>query len=78
MTARMQAGAALLLAVGLHVGAFAMAPNPAGAVSSGASGADLVSLEAVSTSMADLVQDWDRPPALTDDAAPAPPPANRL
>lgn len=77
MTARVQAGAALLLAVALHVGAFAMAPEPAGAVASGASGADLVSLEAVDASMADLVQAWDRPPAVADATPPQQPISNK-
>ncbi|MCU0901614.1 MAG: energy transducer TonB [Cypionkella sp.] len=62
MSARVQAGLALMLAAGLHVAAFALRPQEAGAVASGAGGADLVSLQAADASLAALVEDWDRPP----------------
>lgn len=62
MSARLQAGAALVLALGLHLGAFALQPDPAGAVAAGAGGSDLVSLQAADASLSDLIAEWDRPP----------------
>lgn len=69
-SARVQAVCALTLAVGLHVGAFATRPAPAGAVSSGSGGEDLVSLQAADASLAELVADWDRPPQPVTEPAP--------
>ena len=63
MSAHWQAGLALVLAAGLHLGAFASRDGPAGAVSAGAGGADLLSLQAQDAVIADLVAAWDRPPA---------------
>ena len=76
MSARLQAGLALALALGLHLAVFAFRPEAAGAVSSGAGGADLVSLQAADASLSDLVAEWDRPPAPQSEALAelAPPP----
>lgn len=62
MSARLQAGIAITIAVGLHVSVFAIRPPEAGAVSAGAGGGDLVSLQAADAVLADLVAEWDRPP----------------
>jgi periplasmic protein TonB len=62
MSARLQAGLALALALGLHVAMFSLRPEVAGAVSTGAGGEDLVSLQAADASLADLIAEWDRPP----------------
>ena len=72
MTARGQAVLALGAALGLHVGAFALQPGPAGAVSSGAGGTALVSLAAADGTLADIVATWDRPPVLDQPASPQP------
>ncbi|MDR7123954.1 TonB family protein [Pseudotabrizicola sp. 4114] len=69
-SAPVQAVCALTLAIGLHIAAFVSQPAPAGAVSSGAGGEDLVSLQAADASLADLVADWDRPPQPVTEPAP--------
>lgn len=74
--ARLQAAAALILALGLHLGAFALRPGPAGASGSGAGGADMISLQAAGPSVSDMVAAWDAPPdtpALSELAVPATP-----
>ncbi|MCZ8077637.1 MAG: energy transducer TonB [Rhodobacteraceae bacterium] len=74
--ARLQAAAALILALGLHLGAFALRPGPAGASGSGAGGADMISLQAAGPSVSDMVAAWDSPPdtpALSELAVPATP-----
>ena len=58
MSGHLQAGLAVAVAVALHIGLFALQPEPAGAVSSGAGGADLVSLQAADAVLADLVADY--------------------
>lgn len=63
MSARLHASLALGLALGLHVAGFALQPGPAGAVSAGAGGADMLSLQAADASLSDLIAEWDRPPA---------------
>ena len=81
MSAPLHAGLALALALGLHIGAFALRLDPAGAVAAGSGGDDLVSLQAADASLADLIDAWDRPPApevsaladLTPPDAPEPP-----
>ncbi|MDP2080477.1 MAG: energy transducer TonB [Pseudotabrizicola sp.] len=91
MSARLHAGLALALALGLHVAAFSLRPETVGAVAAGAGGDDLVSLQAADAALADLIRDWDRqpmpeakpladltPPALPDTPpllAPAPDPS---
>ena len=62
-SARLQAAVALILALGLHLGAFALRPGPAGASGSGAGGTDMVSLQAAGPSVAEMVAAWDAPPA---------------
>jgi len=61
--ARLQAAVALILALGLHLGAFALRPGPAGASGSGAGGTDMISLQAAGPSVAEMVAAWDAPPA---------------
>lgn len=73
--ARLQAAAALILALGLHLGAFALRPDPAGASGSGAGGADQISLQAAGPSVSAMVAAWDSPPdvpALPGLSIPAP------
>lgn len=75
-----EGGAALGLALVVHLGGFAFSPEPPSAASSGEGGVDLVSLEAADATIAEMVAEWDRPPDLTqpDDAPPdlsEPPPA---
>jgi protein TonB len=70
MIGRVQAALALAAALGLHIGAFALHPGPAGAVASGAGGAALVSLAASDGALADLVAAWDRPPEPSPAVAP--------
>ena len=60
-----EGGAALGLALALHLGAFAWAPEAPAALASGDGGVDLISLEAADASIAELVAEWDRPPELT-------------
>lgn len=67
MSGHLQAGLAVAVAVALHIGLFALQPEPAGAVSSGAGGADLVSLQAADAVLADLVAAWDAPPQMMAD-----------
>ncbi|QCO54744.1 TonB family protein [Pseudorhodobacter turbinis] len=62
MSGRLQACVAIALAMGLHVGAFALHPAPIGANSSGAGGENLLSLQAANASIAEMVDDWDEPP----------------
>lgn len=69
-TGRGQAVLALCAALGLHVGAFALHPGPAGAVASGAGGAALVSLAASDGALEELVAAWDRPPVLAPEVPP--------
>ncbi len=73
MSGRLQAAAALALAVGLHLAAFALREAPVGAVSSGAGGEDLVSLQAANASIAEMVEAWDKPPELAAVPEVAPP-----
>lgn len=63
MSGRAQAFLALVLAGGLHVSAFALYPPSLGAASSGAGGESLLTLQAADGALADLVAEWDRPPA---------------
>ncbi|MFN3360526.1 MAG: hypothetical protein ACK421_03730, partial [Pseudanabaenaceae cyanobacterium] len=58
----LHAGLALALALGLHVAVFAIRTPEAGAMSAGAGGTDLVSLQAADAVLADLIAEWDRPP----------------
>lgn len=60
----LQAALALGLAIALHLGAVAFRPGPAGVVSAGDGGADLVSVQVADPGWADLVADWDRAPDL--------------
>lgn len=72
--ARFQALLALSLAVILHLAAFAMRPDAAGASASGAGGSDLITLQAADGSMADLVATWQTPPQVSPaPSAPASP-----
>ncbi len=79
-SAQVQAALALILALGLHFGAFALRPAPAGATGSGAGGRDLLALQAAGPSLAAMVAVWDAPPqtpdlpVLSDPPAPAAPP----
>ncbi|WP_050526431.1 energy transducer TonB [Pseudorhodobacter aquimaris] len=72
MNGRIQAGVAIALALGLHVGAFALRPAPVGAISAGAGGEDLLSLQAANASIAEMVEDWDAPPQPVQAAEPPP------
>ena len=78
--ARLQAAVALILALGLHLGAFALRPGPAGASGSGAGGSELIALQAAGPSVAEMVAAWDAPPtapplpALAAPVAPEAPP----
>jgi len=75
MSARLQAAAAIAMAAGLHLGAFALRPASVGAVSSGAGGEGLVSLQSADASIAEMVEAWDKPPEIetTPDATPPQP-----
>lgn len=74
MTSKLHALAALAVAVALHLAAFAWRPPEAGAVSSGAGGEALVSLEASSGSIAEMVEEWERPPEPASEPPPQVPP----
>lgn len=75
MSGRIHAIVAVTLAAALHLGAFALRPDPAGAVSAGAGGEDVVSIQAAEGALADLVAEWTRPPeALTEAPAAEPQP----
>ncbi|MBU2865646.1 energy transducer TonB [Pacificibacter marinus] len=78
MSARLQAAAAIAMAAGLHLGAFALRPATVGAVSSGAGGEGLVSLQAANASIAEMVEAWDKPPEIemTPDVTPPQPVQN--
>lgn len=78
MSARLQATVAVAMAAGLHLGAFALRPATVGAVSSGAGGESLVSLQAADASIAEMVEAWDAPPEveMTPDATPPQPVQN--
>lgn len=67
-----EGGTALGLALALHLGAFAWAPEAPAALASGDGGVDLISLEAADASIAELVAEWDRPPELTPPADASP------
>lgn len=69
---RSQAGVAIVLALALHVAGFVLRPEEAGAVSAGAGGEDLVSLQAADASIEALVEDWDKPPEVVEDTPPEP------
>lgn len=63
-----------LLALGVHVAAFVTLPEEGGAVASGAGGDALVSLQASSGAIEQMVADWERPPEVaTELEAPTPP-----
>ncbi|TGD42068.1 energy transducer TonB [Pseudotabrizicola sediminis] len=62
MSARLQAGLAIALALFLHVALFAIRTPQAGAMPAGAAGTGLVSLQAADATLADLITEWDRPP----------------
>ncbi|MDO9637836.1 MAG: energy transducer TonB [Pseudotabrizicola sp.] len=62
MSARLHAGLAIAIALGLHVAVFAIRTPQAGAMSAGAGGTDLVSLQAADAVLAELITEWDRPP----------------
>ncbi len=70
--AQLHAGLALILAVGLHLGAFAFRPQLAGATSSGEGGADLISIQAADASLTDMIAAWDRPPDVVPEVPSAP------
>lgn len=70
--AQLHAGLALILAVGLHLGAFALRPQQAGAASSGDGGADIISIQAADASLTDMIAAWDRPPERVPEVPPAP------
>lgn len=53
---------AVAVALGLHLGLFALRSDPGGAMSSGGGGQDLISLEAADASVAAMIRDWDTPP----------------
>ncbi len=63
MRGALEAVAALCAALALHLSAFALRP-PEGATASGAGGEALVSLEASSGTIAEMVAEWERPPEL--------------
>ena len=71
---KLHALAALTLAVALHLAAFAWRPTEAGASASGAGGDALVSLEASSGSIAQMVEEWERPPEPVAEPVPQLPP----
>lgn len=75
---KLHAFVALIVAVALHLAAFAWRPPEAGAVSSGAGGEALVSLEASSGSIAEMVEDWERPPEPVTEPPPQVPPQMAL
>ncbi|MCA0270664.1 MAG: energy transducer TonB [Proteobacteria bacterium] len=62
-----EGGAFVALALALHAGVFVLRPAPAGVSSSGNGGTELLSLQAASASVAEMVAEFDRL------AAPAPP-----
>ncbi|GGH58423.1 TonB family protein [Frigidibacter albus] len=65
---------ALALAIALHLAAFAWRPTEAGATASGAGGDAMVSLEASSGSIAEIVEEWERPPEPVAEPVPQPAP----
>lgn len=69
---RWQAGLAVAAALGLHMAGFTLRPDEAGAVSAGAGGEDLVSLQAADASITALVEDWDKPPEVVEETPPEP------
>jgi len=71
---RLHALVALTLAVALHLAAFAWRPTEAGAAASGAGGDAMVSLEASSGSIAEMVEEWERPPERVAEPVPQLPP----
>ena len=71
---KLHALAALTLAVALHLAAFAWRPTEAGATASGAGGDAMVSLEASSGSIAEMVEEWERPPEPVAEPVPQPAP----
>ena len=62
MSGRIHAVLAIVVALGLHIGIFALKPEPAGAIAAGADGLDLVSLQAADASVSEMVDDWNKPP----------------
>lgn len=68
--ARVQGLFALAIAVAIHASVFILRPQNAGAVSAGIGGEDLVSLEAADAVLADLIEEWDRPPEVENVAQP--------
>lgn len=79
MRAAAEVAGAVGLAVALHLGAFAWAPQVPGAVASGEGGQQPASLEAADARLAALVDSWERPPVtapvVPDLALTAPSPA---
>lgn len=71
---KLHALAALTLAIALHLAAFAWRPTEAGATASGSGGDAVVSLEASSGSIAQMVEEWERPPEPVAEPAPQLPP----
>lgn len=71
---KLHALAALSVAVALHLAAFAWRAPEAGAAASGAGGEALVSLEASSGSIAEMVEEWERPPEPMAEPVPQLPP----
>lgn len=69
MNSRIQAGIAVTLAVGLHVGVFLIPTEPAGAVSAGSGGTELVSIEAADEVLADMVEEWEQTPDPIEETA---------
>lgn len=67
----------LSVAAGLHLAALAMTPEEDGMTAEGEGGEAIMSLSASSESVAEMVEEWDRPPetvAALDPPAPPPPP----
>lgn len=70
LVAHLQAGVALSLALGLHLGVFALRPQMAGsASSSGAGGGDLISIQPAGASMAEVIESWESPPEVAPEPA---------
>ncbi|MGR3462924.1 MAG: TonB family protein [Roseovarius sp.] len=62
------------LAAGVHIAMAAMRPADEGSAAMGAEGEALVSLQAASSSVAEMVEVWERPPEIAETATPPPPP----
>lgn len=80
MTGRWQAALALVLAIALHLVAFALRPDVAGASSGGVGGMDTATIAAAHPALAELVATWDTAPDMPaqSEAPAAPPPETTL